>query len=72
MADFAGRALNSRLRRFISRLGRNKFPVRRPRELGHNHLISGLIFGENRAKYSRNRKIPGYFPGSREFALADA
>ena len=72
MADCAGRALNSRFHRFISRLGRNKFPVRRQREFSHKSMILLPIFGANRARYRRNRKIPGYFPGSREFADAEA
>jgi hypothetical protein len=47
MAVFAGRGLNSRFHRFISRLGRNKFPVRRQRELGHKRLILRPVFGED-------------------------
>jgi hypothetical protein len=69
---FACRALNSRFHRFISRLGRNKFSVRRRRELGHKGLILAQIFGSDRVRYPRNRKNSGYFPGSREFAHAEA
>ena len=60
---------NSRFGRFISRLAAKKFPVVRRREFSHNSLILCAVFAVEQACTTKIDEIPGYFPGSREFAV---
>src|SRR6516164_8241140 len=57
----------SRFGRFISRLCPNKFPVPPRREFVGKMLIARRIPVSDQTTLPLNRKIPGYFPGSREF-----
>jgi hypothetical protein len=63
---------NSRFGGFNSRLGTYKFPFTSRREFSRNGLIRHGILTRKRRFCGRNRQIPGYFPGSREFAAAAA
>ena len=60
---------NSRFGRFISRLAAKKFSVIRRRELSRNTLIRRTFLRSNGSCTTKIDEIPGYFPGSREFAV---
>jgi hypothetical protein len=62
--------VNSRFGRFNSRLGPKKFPVRPQREFALNDLIYHPFSRSNGGHAAAIDEIPGYFPGSREFAAA--
>jgi hypothetical protein len=64
--------VNSRFGRFISWLASNEFPVARLREFACNPLIPSAVFGPDKPAEAKIDNIPGYFPGSREFAAAGA
>jgi hypothetical protein len=60
---------NSRFGRFISGLSVKKFPVSRRREYSRNTLIRLTGLRSNGSRTTKIDEIPGYYPGSREFAV---
>jgi hypothetical protein len=64
----AGVPVNSRFGRFISRFAQ-KIPVYDATGIPGKTMIIQAVFRQVRRQIGRIAKIPGYFPGSREFAV---